>query len=359
MMKKLTAVTAAVLALSLLQASAVSADDAKSEIPDLSGTYDAATLTPLQRPEFMGETKHIYKWVAELLSWVALRGLAFAGEGESDPNREAPPTGGDGSGQAFGAGNVGGYNTFWIDPGSNAFEINGKYRTSIIIDPPNGRQPERTAKGRAKVADNFSSFTHKNTGTAWWLDQEGPGPYDGPEDLAIAERCLLGFSGGPPMIPSLYNNYSKIVQTEDHVLILLEMVHDARIIRLNSEHAPDSYRSWLGDSIGWWEGETLVVDTTNFREDTGLYGADENLHIVERFSKLDNGDLLYHFTVDDPTAWLAPWSGEYSMRKSDSRVYEYACHEGNYAMGNILRGARLLESEFEPGLSSIEDAGGE
>ncbi len=170
MMKKLTAITAAVLTLSLLQASAVSADDAKTEIPDLSGTYDAATLTPLQRPEFMGETKHIYKWVAELLAWAAGRGLEFAGQGDSDPNREAPPSGGDGSGEAFGAGNVGGYNTFWIDPGSNAFEINGKYRTSIIIDPPNGRQPELTAKGRAKIADNFSSFTHRNTGTAWWLD---------------------------------------------------------------------------------------------------------------------------------------------------------------------------------------------
>ncbi len=345
------------LTIPLLLALSVSADEVKLEVPDLSGTYDAATLTPLERPEFLGETKHVYKWVATALSWAAGLALEQLGGGESDPNREAPPRGGDGSGEAFGAGNVGGYNTFWIDPGSNGFEIDGKYRTSVIIDPPNGRQPEMTPKGRAQVADNFSSFTHKNTGTAWWLEEEGPGPYDGPEDLALAERCLLGFSAGPPMLPGIYNNFKRIVQTEDHIMILLEMVHDARIIRLNSEHAPASERSWLGDSIGWWEGQTLVVDTTNFREDTGLYGGDENLHLVERFSQLENGDLLYHFTVDDPTAWTATWSGEYSWRKNDNKVYEYACHEGNYAMGNILRGARLLESETVAKVSVGEDAG--
>jgi hypothetical protein len=135
------------------------------------------------------------------------------------------------------------------------------------------------------------------------------------------------------------------------------MVHDVRIVRLNSEHRPDSYRSWLGDSIGWWEGDTLIVDTTNFREQTGLYGADENLHLLERFSRLANGDLLYGFTVDDPTAWEGSWSGEYAWSRSDQQVYEYACHEANYAMGNILRGARLLESEFENGVVAREGAG--
>ena len=346
------------LALSLLHALPASAGARATEIPDFTGNYDSSTLTPLERPEFLGETKHVYSWVAKTLSWAAELGLRLAAESESDPDREAPPVGGDGSGTAFGAGNVGGYNTFWIDPGSNAFEIDGKFRTSIIIDPPNGRQPEMTAKGTAKIADNFSSFSHANTGTAWWLEEEGAGPYDGPEDLALAERCLLGFSAGPPMLPGIYNNYKRIVQTDDHIMILMEMVHDARIIRLNSEHAPDNQRFWLGDSIGWWEGATLVVDTTNFREDTGLYGGDENLHLVEHFSQLDNGDLLYRFTVDDPTAWTGPWTGEYAWRKSAKKVYEYACHEGNYAMGNILRGARLLESEFESSdISAVEDAG--
>ena len=346
------------LALSLLHALPASAGARATEIPDFTGNYDSSTLTPLERPEFLGETKHVYSWVAKTLSWAAELGLRLAAESESDPDREAPPVGGDGSGTAFGAGNVGGYNTFWIDPGSNAFEIDGKFRTSIIIDPSNGRQPEMTAKGTAKIADNFSSFSHANTGTAWWLEEEGAGPYDGPEDLALAERCLLGFSAGPPMLPGIYNNYKRIVQTDDHIMILMEMVHDARIIRLNSEHAPDNHRFWLGDSIGWWEGATLVVDTTNFREHTGLYGGDENLHLVEHFSQLDNGDLLYRFTVDDPTAWTGPWTGEYAWRKSAKKVYEYACHEGNYAMGNILRGARLLESEFESSdVSAVEDAG--
>ncbi len=326
--------------------------------PDLSGTYDTATLTPLERPEWLGETKHLYPWVAKSLSWIASVGLEWAAERESDPDREAPPVGGDGSGNAFGAGNVGGYNSFWIDPGTNAFEIDGMYRTSIIVDPPNGRMPARTERGRAKMADNFSSFLHENTGTASWLDEPGPGPYDGPESLALAERCLLSFAGGPPILPSLYNNFTRIVQTDTHVMILLEMVHDARIVRMNAEHRPDGYRSWLGDSIGWWEGDTLVVDTTNFRDDTGLYGADENLHLVERFSLLENGDLLYHFTVDDPTAWEGPWSGEYSWRRSEDRVYEYACHEGNYAMGGILRGARLLEAEAEAGAAGTPLEGG-
>ncbi|MGD8417167.1 MAG: hypothetical protein PVH91_08935 [Pseudomonadales bacterium] len=333
---------------------------AETPQPDLSGTYDTGTLTPLQRPKWLGETQSIYPWVAKTLSWIAEKGLTWINENESDPNREAPPVGGDGSGNAFGAGNVGGYNTFWIDPGTGAFEINGMYRTSIIIDPPDGRMPPRTARGRAKMDDNFSSFTHENTGTAWWVDREGPGPYDNPEDLALAERCLLSFAGGPPILPSLYNNYTRIVQSGDYVMILLEMVHDARIVRLGDTHRPQTYRSWLGDSIGWWEGDTLVVDTTNFREDTGLYGADSNLHLVERFSLLDNGDLLYHFTVDDPTAWEAPWTGEYSWRRSDERVYEYACHEGNYAMGGILRGARLLEKEAleAPGKATSESSGG-
>ncbi len=338
-------VRSSVFAVLLIATSATAQEPASASRPDLSGTYNTATLTPLERPEWLGETKHVYPWVARTLSWAASVALELAAENESDPEREAPPVGGDGSGNAFGAGNVGGYNAFWIDPGSSAFEINGMYRTSIIVDPADGRMPPRTESGQAKMADNFSSFADPNTGTAWWVDQEGPGPYDGPEDLALAERCLLSFAGGPPILPSLYNNFTRIVQTEDYVMILLEMVHDARIVRMNSEHKPSSYRSWLGDSIGWWEDDVLVVDTTNFRADTGLYGADENLHLVERFSLLEDGNLLYSFTVDDPTAWEASWSGEYSWSRSEERVYEYACHEGNYAMGGILRGARLMEAE--------------
>ena len=183
---------------------------------------------------------------------------------------------------------------------------------------------------------------------AWWI-KEGvsPGPYDDPEMRPLAERCLLAFgsSGGPPMLPVLYNNLKKIVQTPDTVMILVEMVHDARIIRMNAEHAPDDIRKWLGDSVGHWEDDTLVVDTTNFTDKPALGGASRNLHVVERFSRLEDGSLLYGFTVDDPTVWTKPWSGEYTWRPTPERIYEYACHEGNYSFGGILRGARLLEEE--------------
>ena len=147
------------------------------------------------------------------------------------------------------------------------------------------------------------------------------------------------------MLPVLYNNMKRIVQTDDYVMILVEMDHDARIIRLNDEHDPPEIRKWLGDSVGHWEGDTLVVGTTNFNDTPGLSSASRNLHVIERFTRIDEETLLYHFTVDDPTIWTAPWSGEYPWRASEDRVYEYACHEANYALGNILRGARLLEAE--------------
>ena len=188
-------------------------------------------------------------------------------------------------------------------------------------------------------------FRRGNDGTAYWIDQEGPGPYDNMEQRGNAERCLLGFSGAVPTYPSLYNNFKRIVQTEDHVMILIEMVHDARIIRLNSDHPPASEKKWLGDSIGWWEGDTLVIDTTNFHPQTGRRGSSENNHVVERFTRLEDGNLLYRFTVEDDAVWTAPWTGEYVWRASDQKVYEYACHEGNYALGNIMRGARILEKD--------------
>ena len=313
--------------------------------PDLSGFYDSGTLTPLNRPKEFGEKKFMSRAEAEVLK--KMSGLLQSdAEKVSDPNREAPPSGGDGE-HGFGAGGVGGYNSFWVDPGSDVSELNGKIRTSIVYQPANGRQPAMTPRGMQAMADNFSSFAYTNDGTASWLKKGGHGPFDGPEDLALAERCLLGFSAGPPSLPGLYNNYKRIVQTEDHVMILQEMVHDARIIRIDSEHTPDLNRKWLGDSIGYWEGDVLVVETKHFKVPNGLFGADENLTVTERFSRMDSGDLLYDFTVKDPTVWEEEWSGEYVWSANNSKVYEYACHEGNYAMGNILRGARLLESEWE------------
>jgi len=322
--------------------------------PSLGGFYDSGTLTPVDRPAAFGDKQFMSQEEADDIVKLQATGLAAANR-ESDPNREAPRLGGDGN-NGSGAGGVGGYNAFWVDPGSFVSEVDGKFRTSIVYDPPNGRRPPMTMEGMGNMAQNFASFAYTNDGTASWLARAGDGPFDGPETLALAERCLLGFSAGPPSLPGLYNNFKRIVQTEDHVMILMEMVHDARVIRLNSEHTDEANRKWLGDSIGWWEGDTLVVDTVNFKERTGLYGGDENLHLVERFSRMENGNLLYNFTVTDETIWIGPWSGEYMWKSTKDKVYEYACHEGNYAMGNILRGARILESEYTgPVAGSGED----
>ncbi|MDA1073128.1 MAG: hypothetical protein O3A63_00010 [Proteobacteria bacterium] len=313
--------------------------------PDLSGTYDAATLTPLQRPTAYGENLYLTQEEAEKIATEERTRMAASGS-VSNPERDAPPDGGDGSQGA--SGNVGGYNTFWIDRGTDAFTVEGKFRTSIIIDPVNGRMPPMTPQAQANQASQFAEFARGNDGTAWWLNEkgEGEGPFDNMEQRNSAERCLLGFTGVAPVLPSLYNNFKRIVQTEDHVMILIEMVHDARIVRMNSEHLPAHVTKWLGDSIGWWEGDTLVVDTTNFRPETSRRGSPETNHVVERFSLTEQGDVLYSFTVENPGVWTAPWTGEYVWRSSDEQVFEYACHEGNYALGNIMRGARLLEQDI-------------
>jgi hypothetical protein len=320
---------------------------AQSSPPDLSGTYNVATVTPLQRPEAFGNNLLLSAEQAEKI--VARVAAAKAASLEaSDPDREAPPAGGDGSRGA--AGNVGGYNSFWIDNGDTTFSIDGKFRTSIITSPENGRYPALTPAGQQRAAARRAMY-RENSGEAWWLEIDGPGPYDGPETRSLSDRCLLGFgsTGGPPMLPVLYNNLKRIVQTPDYVLILVEMVHDARIIRLNSEHAPADARFWLGDSIGWWEGDTLVVETTNFRDQPALGLATSELKVTERLRRIDDQTLLYSFIVEDPNTWTEPWGGEYPWPATEERVYEYACHEGNYAMQGILKGARMLESEHPLG----------
>ena len=334
--------------------------------PDLSGTYDTATVTPLQRPQAFGDRLTLTAEEAAIIAsdpdglaitfnlspagsderQAALDDEQRAGFETGDGNREAPPAGGDGSGGA--AGNVGGYNTFWIDRGAVAFQLDGLVRTSIITDPSNGRRPHLTEEASAAARARFGAF-RENSGTAWWLEDDlaAAGPYDHPEQRPHAERCLMGFgsTAGPPMLSVLYNNMKRIVQTDDTVVILVEMVHDARVVRMNAEHNWSNLRSWLGKSVGRWEGDNLVVDTTNFTDNPSLGGASRNLHVVERFSRIDADTLLYGFTVEDPTVWSAPWSGEYPWPASDSKIYEYACHEANYSFGGILRGARVLEQD--------------
>ena len=229
----------------------------------------------------------------------AIAAWAAADAKPGDPNRKAPSAGGS----------VGGYNAIYFDRGTAPTRVNGELRTSIIVDPPNGRFPPLTERGQERRAKLFP-FEKENTGKAWWLGQE-VGPYDDPESLSIADRCIFSLEGTIPVLPKFYNNVKTIVQTDDYVAILIEWMHYTRIIRLGTggvrpEHAPPELRSRAGDSIGWWEGDTLVVDTTNFLEEdwqaATLYGepsppADQ--HVVERFTRIDRDTLLYQFTVDE------------------------------------------------------------
>ena len=309
--------------------------------PDLQGVYDLATLTPLERaagqPLVMTDEE-----AARLEKQVADR--KFRAGLPSRGDREPPPKGGDGSTGA--AGNVGGYDNFWIDNGTGYVTVDGRKRMSILVDPPDGRIPALTAEAQQRAARAVRATSDQQSRE----DDPGfdptPGAYDDPERRPLGERCLLGFgsTSGPPALPVLYNNLHQIVQTKDTIVIVNEMVHDARVVRMNAPHLPKTIRRWMGDSVGRWEGDTLVVDTTNFTDKTRFRGATENLHVVERFTRLDTKTLLYRFTIEDPATWTRPWTGEYTWPATDEKLYEYACHEANYALMNILRGARLKEA---------------
>ncbi|HMF95384.1 MAG TPA: hypothetical protein VKE96_13850 [Vicinamibacterales bacterium] len=307
--------------------------------PDLQGTYDIASMTPLEREA--GTPLVMTKEEAAGLERVRADRVHRAAL-PSDGNRNAPPVGGDGSAGA--AGNVGGYNNFWVDNGTEYYSIDGQKRMSVIVDPPDGRIPKMLPQAQQRMA-RFARPTSDTSESDPGF--EGSNAYDDPERRPLGERCLLGFgsTSGPPALPVLYNNFHQIVQTPTTVLILNEMVHDARVIRMNAEHLPPSIRRWMGDSVGRWEGDTLVVDTTNFTDKTRFRGASESLHVVERFLRIDANTLRYRFTVEDPQTWERPWSGEEAWPATDSLMFEYACHEGNYALGDILRGARLREAE--------------
>jgi hypothetical protein len=343
--------TATLLAFALAATAAAQEEPMKRTAeghPDLSGTYDTATLTPLERPAELGDKLYLTEEEAAAIEKEELTLSQDLGR-PSDPERTAPPVGGDGSPGPYG--NVGGYNFFWIDRGTKVFELDGRRRTSIIVDPRNGQLPpftppaaERAESRRALYKENAG----ENTGEAWWLEIDGPGPYDDPEQRPLAERCLLGFgsTSGPPSLPVLYNNLKRIVQTKDYVVILVEMVHDARIIPLNREHAPKEIRKWMGDSVGHWEGDTLVVDTTNFTDKTNLRGSGSGLHVVERFALGGPDTLKYQFAVDDPGSFVRPWSGDSLLTRSQEKMFEYACHEANYSLPIMMRGERFQEREL-------------
>ena len=234
---------------------------------------------------------------------------------------------------------VGSYNEVWFDRGT---KVAGGRRTSLIVDPPDGRVPPLTPEAQKRMDAAREYFKIH--------------PADGPEDRPLPERCLVWPTAGPPMLPGPYNNNYQIFQTKDYVTILVEMIHDVRIIPLDGRpHLPSNIRQWLGDARGHWEGNTLVVETTNFTNKTsdisrGLQrptfrGTDENLRLTERFTRADAHTLLYEFTVNDPTAFTKPWTAQIPMSKFAGPLYEYACHEGNYAMSGILNGARAEEKK--------------
>jgi hypothetical protein len=300
------------LASAALLARAPSTAPAAAAHPDLQGVWNFSTITPLERPaEFAGK---------EFLTDAEARAYEQRiVERSNRDNRETSPEADVSSA----------YNEFWWDRGVHAARVRGKVRTSLIVDPPDGRLPPLTPDGQARAAARAAARRAH--------------PADGPEDRSLGERCLL-FNAGPPMLSGPYNNFVQILQTRDHVVIHNEMIHDARVIPLDGRpHLPSSVRLLLGDSRGRWDGDTLVVETTNFTDKTTVRGSGTQLRLAERFTRESPATLLYEFTVDDPASFTRPWTAVLPMTKTDAQLYEYACHEGNYAMSGILRGARAGE----------------
>jgi hypothetical protein len=314
--------------------------------PDMSGVWTNATITTLERPDSFGDRKVLTEQEAAALEGgnAARMKAANAATKEGTKVDELPSCGGGQTGPACG------YNAFWVDPGTKVIRIGKEPRTSIIVEPANGKLPlNPAARARITAAQGNARV----------------GNFDGPERRPLGERCLVGFgsTSGPPMLPVLYNNHYTIMQTGSEVMIAVEMVHDVRHIRLNDKtHRPDSVRVWMGDSIGHWEGDTLVVETTNFRRDQTFRGATMNQKVIERFTRISPQQIHYQFEVVDPATFTAPVKGEESFNLSRDMVYEYACHEGNYALPGILAGAREEERkgrEMEGNRGAVREEGGE
>ncbi|HAD74866.1 MAG TPA: hypothetical protein DCG16_03720 [Gemmatimonadetes bacterium] len=302
--------------------------------PDLQGNWTNQTLTPLERRGGGGPV-YTPEQVAQIEQGSVNRFIA--GERPSDPDRAAPRAGGS----------VGGYNNVYFELGHKVAVVNGEPRSSLITFPSNGRIPAFTPEGERQIQESRDLKAQFNE-------------FDHPELRPIAERCLVSYGSpaGPPMLPTTgYNSNYTIVQTADHVLIMTEMVHDARIIRIgDGPRLPEHVRPWFGDSWGRWEGDVLVVETTNIylrQEFSGNVGAtlaggqdphpSEQMKVTERFSRVDEETVLYEFTVDDPTVYTETWGGQIPMVALHQNLYEYACQEGNYGLENILSGARYQE----------------
>jgi hypothetical protein len=278
-------------------------------VPDLQGTWDFRTITPMERPAEYADKEFLTEAEAADLERRINERLDLDRRGDT-AQRDVE----------------GAYNDFWFDFGDRLVESR---RTSLVIDPPDGKIPARTPEAEKRAAE-LRAVRERRA--------------EGPEDLAPWVRCIIGFNSGPPMQPSAYNNIMRVVQTEHAVVIVNEMVHDARIIPLDGRpHLPDHIRRWTGDSRGRWEGDTLVVETTNFTTSTPFRGSGADLRLTERLSLVDAGTLHYQFTIDDPESFTQPWTVLVPMRRSADRIFEYACHEGNRGLYGILAGARAEE----------------
>jgi hypothetical protein len=300
--------------------------------PDLQGVWTNATITPLQRPDKYGTARAHTADEAKALEQNIADANAES-DRPTDPKATVQDLNKSCELRGFGTGASCAYNNFWADPGTQLIDIRGEKRTSIIVDPAEGKIPALLPAAQARNAEQRARVR-----TA--------GAFDGPEARPLGERCIMSFgsSAGPPMLPLLYNNNYQIVQTRDTVSILVEMVHDTRVVRINGKPLPSNVRKWMGDSVGRYEGDTLVVETSNFHSLQSFQGASENRKVIERFTRIAPNKILYRFTVEDPSSYARPYSGELALNAAQGSIYEYACHEGNYALPGVLAGARVEES---------------
>ncbi|HEY8004680.1 MAG TPA: hypothetical protein VIE16_10660 [Phenylobacterium sp.] len=294
--------------------------------PDLQGAWTNASLTRLERDAKFGGRVVLTQAEADQIEG-RNKALIALGDKKTDPNATVKDLPADCS---DGRGNNCNYNAAWTDPGTTVMRVAGKPRSAFITTTADGKVPPLTPEGQARIKALIAA-------------RRGGHINDNPETRSLGERCILSFgnSAGPVMLPLLYNNQYEIVQTKDNVAIVVEMVHDVRNVRMNAAaHLPPSVRPWMGDSIGHWDGETLVIETTNFNPEQNFRGASQNLKVTERLTRVGPNRMHYAFWVEDPTTFTHPWGGEYEFSRAPGRMFEYACHEGNYGLADILSGAR-------------------
>jgi hypothetical protein len=311
MIKKLTLVTCAFAVLAAAQIPRT-----KDGHPDMQGIWTNVTVTPLERPASMANKPTLTDAEAKAFEQQQAKELQ-----DSDGASDSPII------RAAGSSGTGGYNVLFLDRGNELARVDGVKRSSLVIDPPDGKVPTITPDARKRIQTDMMRNIN----------------FDDIKNRPLSERCLLGFgsTSGPPMLPVLYNNNYQIVYGGDTIMILVEMVHDVRYIHMNAKHT--GVRQYLGDSIGHWEGDTLVVETTNFTDKTTFRGSSPDLKVTERFRMTGPQTFDYKATLDDPTTFTKPFTVEFPFNITKGPIYEYACHEGNYAAADIMGGARKAE----------------